>query len=93
LLGKGLSLDEFSRKLFPLVNNWLSDSIYSVRDTMSQQLPTLIILFGNEWASTVLTPVILEFKNHQGYLIRQVTLLCIHKLHKYLPIPLMDKLF
>jgi hypothetical protein len=47
-LAKELMVDEFSRKLFPLVNNWLSDSIYSVRDTMSQQLPILITLVGNE---------------------------------------------
>lgn len=92
-LSKELSLDEFSRRLFPLINNWLSDSIFSVRDTMTQQLPSLVTLFGNEWVSSILTPIILEFKNNQSYLIRQVTLLCIHRLHGNLPIPILTKLF
>lgn len=92
-LAKELSLEEFTRRLFPIVTSWLSDSIFSVRDTMSQQLPLLVQLFGNEWASQTLTPVIQEFKSNNSYLIRQVTLLCINKLHNTLPAALMSKLF
>jgi serine/threonine-protein phosphatase 2A regulatory subunit A len=81
-----LGLDEFTKKLFPLVNTWLSDQIFSVRETMAMQLGALVQLFGVDWGGQTLVPVILQFKSNQSYLIRQVTLMCITHLKGFLPL-------
>lgn len=80
-----LGLDEFMRKLFPLVTTWLSDLIYSVRDQMASQLGELVQQFGPDWAVQSLAPAILAFKSNPNYLIRQVTLLSISRLQSCIP--------
>jgi serine/threonine-protein phosphatase 2A regulatory subunit A len=91
--GRVLGLDEFTKKLFPLVNTWLSDQIFSVRETMAMQLGSLVQLFGVDWASQTLVPVILQFKSNQSYLIRQVTLMCITHLKGTLPLTVLVSKF
>lgn len=88
-----LGLDDFNRKLFPLVQDWLSDLIYSVREQMTIQLGPLVQQFGQDWAVNTLSPVILNLKNHQNYLVRQVTLSSIARLQPHLPINVFIKQF
>lgn len=88
-----LGLDEFTKKLFPIVKTWLSESIFSVREQMAMQLGALVQQFGQDWAVQVLAPVILEFKSSQNYLIRQVTLMCVNHLQGVLPLPVLIQQF
>jgi serine/threonine-protein phosphatase 2A regulatory subunit A len=92
-LANVLGLDEFSKKLFPLVGTWLADSIFSVREQMAAQLGPLVQQFGPDWACQTLTPLILSFKGHQSYLIRQVTLMCVTHLQGFLPTNVIAKQF
>jgi serine/threonine-protein phosphatase 2A regulatory subunit A len=92
-LANVLGLDEFSKKLFPLVGTWLADSIFSVRDQMATQLGPLVQQFGADWAGQTLTPLILSFKGHQSYLIRQVTIMCVNHLQGFLPPAALAKQF
>jgi serine/threonine-protein phosphatase 2A regulatory subunit A len=84
-----LGLDEFAKKLFPLVTTWLSDQRFNARETMAMQLGALVQLFGADWRGQTLTPVILQFKGNHCYLIRQVTLMCITHLKGFLPLNVM----
>lgn len=75
-----LGLDDFMAKLFPLLKSWLADDIFSVREAVVSQLPTLVQLFGPNWTLNHLIPAILTFQNHQNYLIREMLLHCVSKL-------------
>ncbi|EAY17459.1 HEAT repeat family protein [Trichomonas vaginalis G3] len=88
-----LGTDEFGKKLFPLVQNWLTFQFFAVRDTMTQQLGLLVQEFGSEWATQTLVPFILQLKTRENYLIRQVTLMCISRFHGYMPINSIVKYF
>ena len=88
-----LGLEDFGKKLFPLINTWLSDSIFSVRDMMSQQIGELVHLFGVDWCIQSIVPIILQFKSNQNYLIRQVTLMCISRLQGSLQMGVFVKQF
>lgn len=88
-----IGLEEFSKKLFPLVTTWMSDSIFSVREQMAMQLGNLVKQFGTDWAVQTLAPAILQFKSNQNYLIRQVTLMCVNQLQGFLPMTVLIKQF
>jgi serine/threonine-protein phosphatase 2A regulatory subunit A len=81
-----LGLEEFRKKLFPLCTAWLADKEASVRETMAMQLGALVQLFGVDWAGQTLAPMILQFRTHWSYLIRQITLFCIIQLKRFLPL-------
>jgi serine/threonine-protein phosphatase 2A regulatory subunit A len=86
-------LGDFSRKIFPLVSSWLADSIYPAREKISQQLGSLVQIFETDWAITFLFKALLQFKGHQSYLTRQVTLMFLNRLTGCLPVNLLAKHF
>lgn len=90
---KVLELNNFNKKLFHLVEMWLSDSIFSVREQMVKQLGPLVQLFGVDWCIEMIVPLILGFQNHCNYLIRQVTLISVAELHDYLPMSVLVQYF
>jgi hypothetical protein len=40
-----LGLDAFTKKLFPIINKWLSDQIFSARETMTMQLGSPLLFW------------------------------------------------
>lgn len=77
---KVLGVEEFGKQVFQLVQTWLSDLFFSVRDEMTKQLGPLVTVLGQDWCTQTLTPVILALKLDKNYLIRQVTLLSVMQL-------------
>jgi serine/threonine-protein phosphatase 2A regulatory subunit A len=86
-------LGDFSCKIFLLVSSWLADSIYPAREKISQQLGPLVQIFETDWAITSVFQALLQFKGHQSYLTRQVTLMFLNRLTGCLPVNLLAKHF
>jgi serine/threonine-protein phosphatase 2A regulatory subunit A len=77
-------LDEFTKQLFPMINTWLPDQIFNVRETMAMQLGWLVQILEVNWASQTLARVIVRFKGNQSSLIRQGTMVSITHLKGFL---------
>eukprot|EP00978_Attheya_sp_CCMP212_P005656 scaffold12688_cov49-Attheya_sp.AAC.2 len=70
LLAKQLGKDFFSEKLSSLCVGWLADDISSIRQAAAHNLKELTVLFGDEWAMSLLIPSLADIKQHPSYLRR-----------------------
>ena len=60
---------------------WLSDSIFSIREHTMVAINKLGILFGNDWVESKVLPSLLAFENNENYLFRQIPLIAFRNLH------------
>ena len=54
--------------------------MYSVREAAAKNFKELVDVFGVDWAKSNIMPRVLEFCNHQNYLLRGTTILCVNAL-------------
>jgi serine/threonine-protein phosphatase 2A regulatory subunit A len=78
---------EFSvneENLSSLSMSWLSDEVHAIREAACANVKNLAVVFGEEWATTVLIPQIKKMRASTNYLARLTTLGCVSQLSEFL---------
>ncbi|GJD08106.1 Serine/threonine-protein phosphatase 2A 65 kDa regulatory subunit A alpha isoform [Galdieria sulphuraria] len=90
----GKSYFESDKKLGMLCVQWLSDTVYSVRELAIKNLTSLTELFGEEWAiEHVLPAIVALYKNSKNYLYRMTALHAMSSLSSKVPQEVVEQLF
>jgi len=59
---------------------WLSDPIYCIREHTMETINELGIIFGGNWVEKTILPTLLSFENNENYLFRQIPLIAFRNL-------------
>ena len=54
---------------------WLSDPIYSIRESTMKIIKELGFIFGAEWTDKHILPTLIKFESDENYLFRQIPLI------------------
>src|SRR5215472_8570356 len=70
LLAKQLGKPFFDEQLGNLCMSWLGDTVFSIRESATQNLKRLTEVFGVEWARVAIVPKVMNMRKHPNYLFR-----------------------
>ena len=83
----------FVEKLNPICVNWLTDSIFMIREAAINNLKLITAVFGHQWLSRYMIPKLLALHTDPNYLHRLTPLFGIAKLGGSVPVEVIRRQF
>lgn len=83
----------FVEKLNPICVNWLTDSIFMIREAAINNLKLITEVFGHQWLSRYMIPKLLALQTDANYLHRLTPLFGIARLGPSVPVEVIRRQF
>ena len=93
MLAKQLGEDFFVEKLNPICVNWLTDSIFTIREAAVDNIKEITAVFGHQWLTRYMLPKLMAPHTEGNYLHRLTALFGVAKLGSSLPVDAVRRQF
>jgi len=84
-LAQELGVDFFNERILPICISWLSDCVFTIRESATVNFKNITRVYGVPWAQQTLIPRIHAQAEHRNYLYRTVSLTLISSLAEVFP--------